>query len=660
MFANNNNLVKEKRSYPILWDQIGISPSIQLKFGIKRKIFQFVTSQQEKRGELHYQNDYVELSGKWDNSPDFGSLLSLKIKNISSKSIRVARLVFPTDSGLDVFLDNFKSNDISFLRNGYQSWSTSRSYRVTDKPLRPWLQIVSLTSSNMANLPSNTPGILSSEMYSVITDLKKYESFLVGQTAPFNQFFYIRLVIHKRESKTSHFELVYDFGNKMIMPQETIHLDGILMAKGDMTDLQRKYFSFIKKQMNIKIPKDNLKGWSSWYYYYTRINPDIILQNLSTIKSKKMNFDFIQIDDGYQKMVGDWLDLTPSFNGRMKELADRIKDEGMIPGIWIAPFIAEKKSELVTTYPDYVLRTEYGKPILGGYNPSWESKIYYGLDITNPRFEEYIRNVIRTIVWDWGYKYLKLDFMFGGCIRGGNHNNYRLSRAEVLKYGLKIIREEAGKDAILAGCGMPLTPGIGTVNIMRVGPDTADYWTTLLTAGLLHSGAMLGLRNSIRNFSVRSFMNKKLWINDPDCLILRNVRTHYTKHERMTGINAIILAGGLLTLSDNLSELSYLNFAELNRIETVGRDCYQGETIPVDLMENEIPEIYFNTSGYLGFFNFSNIIMTRTIDLAEITQIGKSIDVLMDVWTDEIHHISPDGMLVLKNMPPHSSRLFKF
>jgi alpha-galactosidase len=659
MFSKNNNSEKEKRSYPILWDQIGISPSIQLKFGIKRRLFSFENRQSDKRGEFHYFNDYAELTGKWDNSPVFGSLLNLKIKNISKKSIRIARIVFPTENGLDAFLDNFKTYDISFLRNGYQSWSTSRSYKVMDKPLRPWLQIVSLTSSNMANLPSNTAGNLSSEMYSVITDLKKNESFLVGQTSPFNQFFYIRLIIHKTDSKPSHFELVYDFGNKMILPQETINLDGILMAKGDMADLQKKYFSFIKKQMNIKVPKDNIKGWSSWYYYYNKITPEVIYQNISVIKQKKMSFDFIQLDDGYQKYVGDWLDLTPAFSDRMKEIADTIRDAGFRPGIWIAPFIAEKKSELVNTYPDYVLRTEFGKPIIAGYNPSWESKFYYGLDITNPRFEEYIRNVIRTIVWDWGYKYLKLDFMFGGCIRGGNHNNYRMSRAEILKYGIKIIHEEAGKDVILAGCGMPITTGIGTVNIMRVGPDTADYWKTIFTASLLRTGAMLGLRNSIRNFSVRSFMNKNLWINDPDCLILRNTKTHYTKHERMTGINAIILSGGLLTLSDNLAELTYLNFAELKKIETVSLECYRGETVPVDLMEKEMPEIYYNSSGYIGIFNFGNMMLTKTIDMNNLMG-NKRIDVLMDVWSDEIHHIASDGIFLLKNMPPHSSRLFKF
>ncbi len=331
----------EKLNFDIIWDLLDINPSIQLKFGIKRKIFPLMKKFTGSRSNLLFTNDYVELKGKWDNSPGFGSLLSLKLTNISDSSIRITRLVFPTENGLDNFLKDFDSSNISFLRNGYQSWSTTRSYRVSEKPLRPWLQLISLTSSNLANLPSNTAGNLSSEMYSVITDLKKNEAFLIGQGAPFNQFFYIRLIIYKKESKKNYFELVFDFGRKMIKPKETITLDCIIMAKGETSELQSKYFKFIKNQMNLNNFKNNIKGWSTWYYYYNKISPEIIYDNMKIIKEKKLNINLIQIDDGYQNFIGDWLDLSPNFNNRMKEIADKIKENGFIPGIWIAPFIAE-------------------------------------------------------------------------------------------------------------------------------------------------------------------------------------------------------------------------------------------------------------------------------------------------------------------------------
>ncbi|HOV14803.1 MAG TPA: hypothetical protein PK771_10995, partial [Spirochaetota bacterium] len=115
----NENI--EKRNYDILWDQIELSPSVQIKDGIIRKIIKLDKIQTQKRENICFINDCVELKGKWDNSPVFGSLLSLKLTNISKQSISLCRLVFPTENGLDDLLKEFDYKDISFLRNGYQS-----------------------------------------------------------------------------------------------------------------------------------------------------------------------------------------------------------------------------------------------------------------------------------------------------------------------------------------------------------------------------------------------------------------------------------------------------------------------------------------------------------------------------------------------------------
>jgi len=655
MFESTSN--QDKKRYRILWDQIGLFPSIQLKIGIKRKVFPLTKQYTKKRDTLYYVNNFIELKGKWDNSPGFGSLLSLKIKNVSDSSIRITRLVFPTENGLDNFLKGFKPSDISFLRNGYQSWSTARSYKLKDKPLRPWLQLVSLASSNMANLPSNTAGNLSSEMYSIICDLSSHESFLVGQSTPFNQFFYIRLKFYRTGFKMNHIELVYDFGRKMLEKGETIQLDGIIMAQGETSGLLLKYFNYIKNKHKIKEHEKNFKGWSSWYYYYNKITPNIIYRNLLKIKEEKLDIDYIQIDDGYQKNVGDWLDLTHNFKGQMKKITDTIKDNGFIPGIWIAPFIADKKSELISIHPEYILKDQYGKPLVCGYNPSWKGLFYYALDITYPRFEEYLRKVIRTIVHEWGFEYLKLDFLFGGCLRGGTHHNLALTRTEVLKYGMKVIREEAGSNVILAGCGMPISSGIGMVDLMRVGPDTAPYWKKI-SGTILHTGAMLGLRNSLRNNMVRCTMSKSLWINDPDCLMIRKKKTKLTSHQRKSQINTIILLGSSLFLSDNMLELSKEIIDEIKTIISLNDKCFHGKCIALDLMEKALPEILYNTAGYIGIFNFKNRTLTKEIELNRY-ELTKSIKKLQDIWNNEIIEVNKEGIFRLDKMHPYSSRLFK-
>lgn len=647
-------------AHAIFWHEIGISPTIQLKSGVRRQVVPLVRQDTGRRGHLHYGSEQVELSGQWENLTDdgeSGAILRLRLANRSRESIRITRLTFPTDNGLDAFLGEFDPEDISFLRNGYQSWSTARSYRLKEKPLRPWLPIVSRASSNLANLPSNHPGILSSEMYSVISDKRQGASFLVGQGAPFNEFFYIKLNLYRKRGRTSHFELQYDFGRKMVRSGDSIDLDLIIMLKGETGALEERYFRLVKRDMGVHPPARTIRGWSSWYYYYQKITPEIILRNLEEIRRFDLGLGVLQIDDGYERHVGDWLELAKPFEGRMRELAGAIRDAGLQPGLWIAPFTADRRSTLFREHPDYISRTESGMRIVAGYNIFWKGHRYYGLDITNPRCEEYVRRVVRTIVHDWGFTYLKCDFLFTGALRDSDPKDFSLSRAEILKAGMRLISEEAGRGVTIVGCGMPLSTGIGSVQVMRVGPDTGPYWIKR-TGKLLRTGAMVGVRNSLRNVMVRGAMHKQLWLNDPDCIMLRRRHTHLDASERRTHINAIILSGGPLFVSDDLSRLDREELEDLSRATRLNEECFHGRLMVLDLMEREVPELVYNTAGYLGVFNTGDRPETKNVRLEDLPGTdGRRGSRIVDAWSGEEVAVGSDSTLRFERMPPHSSRL---
>jgi alpha-galactosidase len=670
--------LREPPRHWIEWQQVPLKPIVLLKKGILRKGVPLERLGTSTRAELEFSSGELVLSGRWEEIDSSMSRLTFTLANVSSSPVQIARLRFPAENGLADYLDHADVRDISFLRNGYQSWSTARSYRPREKPLRPWLQIVSLASSNLANLPSNVPGLFSSELYAVISDRSTDESFLVGQAYPFNQFFYITLHLFKSGIRTSYFELTFDLGRKLLTPGERIELDGIIMARGRTHDVQDRYFERIRNEMGLYPRRTVRRGWSSWYYYYNRITPEIILENLRRISDRKVDLDFVQIDDGFQTAVGDWLSLRPAFQGRMRELSDAIREAGYLPGIWIAPFVAERGSQLLETYPEFALKNDYGRKLEAGIGPFWKGRYYYGLDITHPLFEDYLRTVIRTIVHDWGYRLLKCDFLFGGCLRGGNHIDIRCSRAEVLKRGMRIIREEAGDDVVIIGCGMPLSPGIGTVDAMRIGPDTGPFWIHR-AAKWFRTGSMVGVRNSVRNTLVRSPMHERLWQNDPDCVMVRETNTKLTAHERQFQIDAGILSGGLLTYSDDFSLLPERIIREIAEINRLNDECARGRLYAVDLMERETPELAYNTAGYLGVFNFKMRPAAKKVDLSQLFSLPRSAFpsapaespgglpfrfdpaeiALTDARTGAPVPIGPDGTLDLGRMPARSSRLFR-
>ncbi|MFP4375608.1 MAG: glycoside hydrolase family 36 protein [Spirochaetales bacterium] len=668
----------ERTIHEVSWDQIKLAPVLQIKEGVSRRSKPMERVETRTRARIEFENEWAKLEGRWENIEGFGSRLSLRLTNTTSESLRITRLTFPAKGGIHEYVATVRPADVCFFRNGYQSWSTTRSYRRRDRPLRPWLQLVSRASSNLANLPSNIPGVLSSEMYTVITNRGTDEAFLVGQGPPFDQFFYLKLNLYEHSRRESHFEFKYDFGRKMVMPGERVELGAIHIATGRTHQLIHRYFLEVRNRARARVPRENVHGWCSWYYYYTRITPAIIMKNIDALKrardEKGARIDFVQIDDGYQRAVGDWLSLTPEFEGQMRRLSDTIREAGFKPGLWVAPFVATRRSELLTIHPEYALRDERGRASTAGFNPLWPGGYYYGLDITNPRCNEYIRRVIRTIVGEWGFPYLKCDFLFAACLRGGTHHDLNLSRAEVLKEAMQLVREEAEaatrEEVFLVGCGMPLTPGIGSVDAMRVGPDTGGYWTRRRMK-LLRTGAMMGARNSIRNSVVRGAMHRALWLNDPDCLMLRTEGTRLSPEQRRTQINAIALTGGMLLYSDDFSKLSDELIEEIGEIQSISAACFQGRLIPLDMMAHELPNIIYNTAGYLGLFNMHRKKSRVTVELEYLFSQASSVakmwglkgqgtagTKLVEVWTGETVEVTgPD--LTVGPLGAYESRLYR-
>ncbi len=676
-FVERRNPERRDRLPRISWDRIELQPRALLKDGRERIPVVLDHAPRRARRSVSFSGGPIRLEGNWKDLRNCCSRLYLTLTNTGDESIRLARVSFPIEAGINAFMSYIKPEQVSFFRNGYQSWSTVRSYLPKDKPLRPWWQMISIVSSNLANLPSNIPGLFSSEMYAVISDRKTGESFLVGQGAPFTQFFYITLNLFASSRRQSYFELTFDFGRKMIAPGESIELSTVLIARGSSHTITQRYFRELERNRVGRIPRTTLHGWSSWYHYYTKISPETILGNLDALKHARdeqgTQIDVVQIDDGYQRAVGDWLDLKNAFAGEMRRISDAIREAGFRPGLWIAPFIATRASRLANNHPEYLLRDERGRPLTAGINPAWKGMRYYGLDITNPRFEEHLRRVIRTIAGEWGFTYLKCDFLYGGCLRGGTHNDLTVSRTEVLRRGMEIIRKEvdtAGPEpAFLVGCGMPLPAGIGTVDAMRVGPDTGGFWIES-RGKVFRTGSLMGVRNSLRNSIARAPMHRALWLNDPDSVILGKKRSKLTAAQRRSQINAIALTGGILLYSDNMADLDPATYAEIRVLQEITRACSTGRLVAWDQMERELPRILYNTAGYLGVFNLEGR-RGRTVTVPfgamreELPGIARTWNVewkpataLEEVWSGA--HIAVEGSsLTIGPLDRHESRLYR-
>ncbi|AIJ18184.1 MULTISPECIES: glycoside hydrolase family 36 protein [Streptomyces] len=249
--------------------------------------------------------------------------------------------------------------------------------------------------------------------------------------------------------------------------------------------------------------------WCSWYAYYESITEEQLTKDVTALRG--LPFDVVQVDDGWERAVGDW-EANDKFPSGMRALADRITDAGLRPGLWIAPFIVLPGSRTARQRPELLLRDGRGEPVVAGHN--WGVG-YWTLDLTLPAAQEHLRETIRRVVREWGFTYLKLDFVGAGAVPGVRFAD--VGREEAYRTGLSIVREAAGPDAYLLGSGAPLLPSLGLVDAIRSGPDVAPMWEHYATQD--PSDALA--RNAVVNTVHRLWQSPLLEV-DPDVVYFRS------------------------------------------------------------------------------------------------------------------------------------------
>lgn len=305
-------------------------------------------------------------------------------------------------------------------------------------------------------------------------------------------------------------------------------------------------------------------GWCSWYHYFHEVTEDAFRANLAL--AGDWPFELFQLDDGYQSSLGDWLTTNDKFPSPLEDLAADVAATGMQPGLWIAPFLVSPDSQVVRDHPDWVVAHESGNPLIGMFNPGWGG-IAWVLDTTLPEVQSHLEGLARTLVAT-GWTYLKLDFTYAPSFAGRWHDP-TLTPAQRVRAGYDAIRRGAGEDAFLLGCGAPQGPCIGVVDGMRIGPDVAPSW--LPAEGTPYPETSPSVQNAWRNTLARSFQHRKLWLNDPDCLMLRPTDTQLSPAQIEAWAWAVAVSGGMALVSDDLALLTADSRRLLTEVLTIAR-----------------------------------------------------------------------------------------
>ncbi|MDD6258785.1 MAG: alpha-galactosidase [Erysipelotrichaceae bacterium] len=427
--------------------------------------------------------------------------------------------------------------DEKIFMNGYQTWTVSPEYSIHDR------------IRGIHKIPKKLIDVYSFDRYGdyhfVNYPYKK------GITHGFSWCYFRKgnnyRLFASLDETPGYTMFQYDAGRQVLSIDrdcEGLHVSGkyhafdLFYAEGNEQEVFDAWFD----ALNIHPPvTEKLYGYSSWYNRYQDINEASIGEDLQGCTKLFEKGDLFQIDDGWEPYVGDWLEADHTkFPSGMKAVADKIHKAGFKAGLWLAPFVAEEKSQLYQNHQDWFLKVNGDNWKLGC---NWSG--FYSLDIDNPEVIDYVKKSLKRVHDEWGFDLVKLDFLYGAAPFGNRHE----TRARRMLRAMKMIREDCGDMQIL-GCGVPVMPAFGYVDYCRISCDVSLDWDDVWYMHSFHR-ERTSTRNAITNIVTRRELNGRAYGSDPDVFFLRdnNIKLNDRQKDDLAMLDALL--GNVFLTSDN-------------------------------------------------------------------------------------------------------------
>lgn len=412
-------------------------------------------------------------------------------------------------------------------------------------------------------------------------------------------------------------QLLKEDSDKISFVVESVYNEGHILKRGQSLSSEKvminigaspyaalETYAYFTGTENQAINGSIVNGWCHWFYSLDDYDEKEILQNAEYAAKhlKPYGLEYIQIDEGYQRTHGEW-EGNERFPNGMKYLSHKIKSYGLKPGIWLAPFVVSENATIFRNNPDWFLKNPDGSLKRVGPWPGETTDWYrnenpkrYCLDITHPDAEKWFTDLIDTVVNNWGYEMLKIDFVAWSVFSAYKFYDPAFSPSQVYRKAFEIMRKVAGNKCHILDCG-PGQVTAGLINSMRIEYDQNygsrhETWKQYFGNSSSSAGAL----------GKRYYYQNNTWTNDIDHICMDLL----SPSQSQAVVTLVALSGGNTMSGDRLMNLSEIKKEILKKaFPSVGLF-----TRPVDLLESD-PQTAFVTDvlrpfgrwTVAGFFN---------------------------------------------------------
>ena len=344
----------------------------------------------------------------------------------------------------------------------------------------------------------------------------------------------------------------------------------IFFATYKLVKSMERYAKIFQLTNNLKFPDWTTCGFCTWNAYNNSISLSDVLEiadQLVSTRLREYGYTLLQIDDGWQygwRCSGSWWANEkfyggPTDNDAMKYVVDEIHGRGLKAGLWIGPLMDEDD-------PDW-RQICWGCQHKEFINPAPADCDGCGkYDVSDPDFVAWAPTLTDRITNNWGFDYIKFDFMsrlFGNGTPEEMRTAYGLFRKSMKPGTFFLYSNGRQWDAI------------GLIDGIRSGDDVAPNFNYSV-----HS-----IGRAVRAVSVQWYMNRKIWITDIDQIHVK--KPDLTDSEAKIWATIGGLSGGSIFIPDR-----FWNTDEVpeNRLELLKKIAppYSVAARPADLFEHEV------------------------------------------------------------------------
>ena len=374
----------------------------------------------------------------------------------------------------------------------------------------------------------------------------------------------------------------------LLLPGQTRTTDTLFISAQANPLQQMERFADLAAEVNrVRLWPKNFAMWCTWYSGWIRdrigtfqqglekgVEQNIApVKKLATLRDATASYGLRICEDF--SMFGDWNDVTRHIPNGLTRLADMIRQEGLVPGVWYTPYWVSIDSRVFQEHPEWMGMNADGSVFRQKMRGAEANRTTGGefaiFDTSRPDVQAYFEQVARR--WhERGFRYVTNDYLSQGLLPPRPWDRTK-TKAEIFRLGLEATRRGLGDDIFFRVISSLFGPAMGLAQDMRVAADSFGG----LVAAYEATGSLW-------------FYNHRVWLNDPESIIVRGQMVEhrddggFKSHEwNRLWASWIALSGGVMTYGDRLAELpeEYLSFYSrmFPPLYTPGR--------PLDLWENE-------------------------------------------------------------------------